>query len=154
MVGYVPQEVILFHDTLFANLTLGDPEITREAAEAALRAAGAWDFVSALPQGMDSMVGERGTLLSGGQRQRVALARALIRRPILLILDEATSALDPETERDVCAHVRTLMEESGLTVLAISHNTAWVDLADQVYRIAGHRAELVPRETARLAVGR
>lgn len=154
MVGYVPQEVILFHDTLFANLTLGDPEITREAAEAALRAAGAWDFVSMLPQGMDSMVGERGTLLSGGQRQRVALARALIRRPILLILDEATSALDPETERDVCAHVRALMEESGLTVLAISHNTAWVDLADRVYRIAGHRAELVPRETARLAVGR
>ena len=154
MVGYVPQEVILFHDTLFANLTLGETDITREDAEAALRASGAWDFVAALPQGLDSVVGERGTLLSGGQRQRVALARALIRRPALLILDEATSALDPATERDVCAKVRALMEETGLTVLAISHNTAWVDLADRVYRIARGQAELVPQESARLAVSR
>ena len=81
MLGYTPQETILFHDSVLANVTLEDPALTRDDAEKALRLAGAWEFVSTLPQGMDTVVGERGGKLSGGQRQRIALARALVRKP-------------------------------------------------------------------------
>ena len=140
MVGYVPQEVILFHDTIMANVTLGEPEITREDVQAALEAAGAWDFIAALPDGMDSVVGERGTLLSGGQRQRIAVARALVHKPTLLILDEATSALDPETEAAICRNLKALSVQTGLTILAISHQPAWVREADRVYQIHRGRA--------------
>ena len=141
MVGYVPQEVILFHDTILANVTLGEDGIGAEDARAALEAAGAWDFVAQLPDGMDSIVGERGTLLSGGQRQRIAVARALVHRPSLLILDEATSALDPETEAAICRNVVALMARSGLTILAISHQRAWIEAADRVYRLHRHHVE-------------
>ncbi|MFZ5866695.1 MAG: ABC transporter ATP-binding protein [Thermodesulfobacteriota bacterium] len=133
MIGYVPQEVILFHDTVHANVTLGDPALTRDDAEAALKAAGAWDFVSGLEAGMDTLVGERGTKLSGGQRQRIAIARALVRKPRLLILDEVTTALDPLTEEAIC---KTLKDLSGrITILAVSHQPALVEAADQVYRL-------------------
>jgi ATP-binding cassette, subfamily C, bacterial len=135
MVGYVPQEVILFHDSVLANVTLGDPELGREDAQAALAAAGAWDFVAQMPQGLDSIVGERGTLLSGGQRQRIAVARALINRPALLILDEATSALDPATEAAICRNLKDLVARTGLTILAITHQSAWVEAAHRVYHI-------------------
>jgi ATP-binding cassette, subfamily C, bacterial len=136
MVGYVPQEVILFHDSVFANVTLGNPELGRDDAQAALAAAGAWDFVAQMPQGLDSIVGERGTLLSGGQRQRIAVARALIHRPALLILDEATSALDPNTEAAICGNLKDLVAETGLTILAITHQSAWVEAAHRVYHVA------------------
>lgn len=141
MIGYVPQETVLFHDTILANVTLGDPALGREAAEAALKRAEAWEFVSALQSGLDTVVGERGGRLSGGQRQRIALARALVRNPRLLILDEATSALDPETERSICTTLQHLSRE--FTILAISHNQALVDVADRVYeldqgRLAAH----------------
>jgi ATP-binding cassette subfamily C protein len=135
MVGYVPQEVLLFHDTVLANITLGDPDLGPAEARAALVAAGAWDFVGQLPQGLDSIVGERGTLLSGGQRQRIAVARALINRPVLLILDEATSALDPSTEAAICRNLRDLVAETGLTILAITHQSAWVEAAHRVYHL-------------------
>jgi ATP-binding cassette subfamily C protein len=148
MVGYVPQEVILFHDSILANVTLEDPNLTRAQTEAALKAAGAWDFVSRLPAGMDSMVGERGALLSGGQRQRIAVARALVHRPTLLILDEATSALDPETEALMCSNLKDLGARTGLTLLAISHQAAWIEAADRVYHLANGRAVENP---ARLA---
>ena len=135
MVGYVPQEVILFHDSVLANVTLGDPDLGPEDARAALAAAGAWEFVTQMPQGLDSIVGERGTLLSGGQRQRVAVARALIHRPALLILDEATSALDPNTEAAICRNLKDLVADTGLTIVAITHQSAWVEAAHRVYHV-------------------
>jgi ATP-binding cassette subfamily C protein len=132
-VGYVPQEILLFNDTILANVTLGDPTITEAAAIRALETAGAMRFVAELPNGLFTLVGDRGVLLSGGQRQRIALARALVTEPTLLILDEATSALDPETEAEICAAVGR--QRGKLTVLAITHQPAWVELADRVYRI-------------------
>jgi ATP-binding cassette subfamily C protein len=135
MTGYVPQEVILFHDTIYANVALGDPQFDHATVRAALEAAGAWEFVSQLPEGMDNVVGERGALLSGGQRQRIAVARAIVHRPKLVILDEATSALDPETELAICNNLKDLSRRTGLTVLAITHQPAWVDAADRIYRV-------------------
>jgi len=118
-IGYVPQDTVLLHDSILANVTLSDPELSCADAEQALRSAGAWDFVAAMPDGMLTIVGERGSKLSGGQRQRIAIARALAHRPNLLILDEATSALDPESEKAIC---RTLAGLRGqVTMLAISH---------------------------------
>lgn len=135
--GYVPQELMLFHDTIFANVTLGEPQYARADAERALRQAGAWDFVAGLPDGIDTIAGERGALMSGGQRQRIAVARALVHTPKLLVLDEATSALDPQTEALIVRNVCQLARETGLTVLAISHHPAWVEAADRVLRLEG-----------------
>ncbi len=140
MIGYVPQETFLFHDTIMANVTLGDAEISRVEVETALRRAGTWAFVAALPDGMDTMVGERGAKLSGGQRQRIAIARALIHDPALLILDEATTALDPETEAGIVATVRRLTGK--VTVLSISHQPAMMRAADIVYRVNEGRVAL------------
>jgi len=143
MVGYVPQEVLLFSDTIFENVALGDPAITDADVRQALEDAGALDFVDSLPEGIRTPVGERGAKLSGGQRQRIALARALVHRPTLLILDEATSALDPATEAEICQTVRR--QAGTLTVLAITHQAAWVDIADRVYRVAGGTVEQLER---------
>jgi ATP-binding cassette subfamily C protein len=141
MIGYVPQDTVLLHDSVRLNVTLGDPSLNEQDVVHALRAAGAWDFVSAMPQGMDSSVGERGGKLSGGQRQRIAVARALVQRPRLLILDEATSALDPESE---VAIGRTLQELSGnLTIIAISHQPALAKSADRAYRLQDGKAVLI-----------
>lgn len=133
VIGYVPQETLLLHDTILHNVTLGDPELTPTDAEEALRAAGAWEFVRALPKGIHNVVGERGASLSGGQRQRIVIARALIRRPQLLILDEATSALDPASAAAICHTMQQL--RGSLTILAISHQQVLVDAADCVYRL-------------------
>jgi ATP-binding cassette subfamily C protein len=133
MIGYVPQEMLLLHDSILHNVTLDDPSLSEEDAVRALQAAGAWEFVSRIPAGIHSTVGERGTKLSGGQRQRIMIARALVHKPRLLILDEATSALDPE---NAAAIGKTMEDLRGrLTILAISHQTALVETADRVYRL-------------------
>jgi ATP-binding cassette subfamily C protein len=140
LIGYVPQEMFLFHDTLANNVTLRDPAISSKRVEEALRGAGAWDFVEFLPQGLDTVLGERGARLSGGQRQRIAIARALVRRPKLLILDEVTTALDPHTEAALCNTFEGL--KGQITVLAISHQPAIVRVADRVYRVVDGRVEV------------
>jgi ATP-binding cassette subfamily C protein len=141
MIGYVPQETLMLHASVAENVTLGDPEVSRDDTIAALRAAGAWEFVDTLPQGIDTLVGERGLRLSGGQRQRLALARALVRKPALLVLDEATTALDPANEREIC---ETLLRLRGaMTLLAICHHGHLVDIADHVYRVSHGKIEAV-----------
>ncbi|MDH3427786.1 MAG: ATP-binding cassette domain-containing protein, partial [Gemmatimonadota bacterium] len=133
--GYVPQELLLFHETIRRNVTLGNDAIPDADVERALRAAGAWQFVTELAEGLDHVVGERGGRLSGGQRQRIAIARALVERPRLLILDEATTALDPETEAAICRTLTNLKSE--VTIVAISHQAAMRDVADIVYEVEG-----------------
>jgi ATP-binding cassette subfamily C protein len=145
MIGYVPQDTILLHDSVIHNVTLGDPELTAVDAEQALRAAGAWDFVSHLPEGVNTIVGERGGKLSGGQRQRIVIARALINRPRLLILDEATSALDPESEEVVRQTMESI--KGHLTILAISHNRSMIQAADHVYQLTNGDAQLLDSES-------
>lgn len=139
-IGYVPQENLLLHDSVLHNVTLGDPALSVQDVERALVSAGAWEFVSRLPQGVHTHVGERGSMLSGGQRQRVMIARALVRRPRLLILDEATSALDPASALQLSDTVRALRGE--ITILAISHQAELVDVADRVYRLEAGRVVL------------
>jgi ATP-binding cassette, subfamily C, bacterial len=130
-IGYVPQEAFLFHDSVLINVTLEDPALSRADAEDALHAAGALDFVQAMPDGIDSVVGERGGRLSGGQRQRIMIARALARKPRLLILDEATTALDTKTEAAIIAELRKLSGQ--ITILALSHQPAMIEAADVVF---------------------
>ncbi len=145
MIGYVPQEQLLLHDSILMNVTFGDQELTETDVEDALKAAGAWDFVSTLPDGIHTNVGERGATLSGGQRQRIMIARALAHRPSVLILDEPTSALDPESEATISATLQKLRE--NYTILAISHQPALADLADNVYRLDGGGLEQVEAES-------
>ena len=133
MIGYVPQETLLLHDSIFINVTLGDPAITEREAQEALQKAGIWEFVKTRPKGIHSSVGQRGLMLSGGQRQRIAIARAIVRKPKLLILDEATTALDPENEAAICQTLRKLGGE--ITILAISHQPAVLEVADRGYRV-------------------
>jgi ATP-binding cassette subfamily C protein len=142
----VSQDLVLFHDTILANLTLGDPTISEADVVAALEAAGASGFVAAMPEGLHTIVGEKGTKLSGGQRQRIALARALVGKPELLILDEVTSALDPAAEAEICRQIAELAEK--VTVLAITHRKAWTDIADRVYTVGDAGIELAGRREA------
>jgi subfamily B ATP-binding cassette protein MsbA len=118
-IAIVSQEPVLFNDTIFNNLQLGRPDATRAEVEQAARDAFAHDFIQGLPQGYETMVGERGALLSGGQKQRIALARAFLRNAPILILDEATSALDSDSEAAIQAALKKLMV--GKTVLIIAH---------------------------------
>ena len=133
MIGYVPQEMVLLHDSVFHNVSMRDPGTSQEDVEQALRSAEAWDFVVRMPNGYDTVVGERGIRLSGGQRQRLSLARALVNRPSLLILDEPTTALDPHTEASIFETLRHLREE--ITILAISHQGSLIEAADVVYQL-------------------
>jgi ATP-binding cassette, subfamily C, bacterial len=133
LIGYVPQELILLHDSVYANVALGNPGIRRSDVRKVLEVAGAWGFVDALPDGMMTTVGQAGAKLSGGQRQRIALARALASRPKLLILDEVTSALDPRTEQEICDNIRSMADDT--TILAITHRPTFLEIADRIYQV-------------------
>jgi ATP-binding cassette subfamily C protein len=143
MIGYVAQEIVLFNDTIMANVGLGDQEIDEARVRAALEAAGLGPLMAELPEGLSTHIGERGFKLSGGQRQRIAVARALVHNPRLLILDEATSALDPTTEAEICA---TVAAQAGrTTVLAITHQPSWVERADRIYMVEDGKVRAVDR---------
>ncbi len=136
-VGYVPQESFLFHDSIRSNLVWARPEATDAEIEEALERAQALEFVRRLPEGIETVVGDRGAQLSGGERQRIAMARALLRRPTLLILDEATSALDEGNERAILDTLFAL--EGEVTVLLISHRSSALEGVERVYRMEGGR---------------
>jgi ATP-binding cassette, subfamily B, bacterial MsbA len=129
-VGIVTQETVLFNDTVRNNIAYGQPHVPPKEVEAAARAALAHDFISALPAGYDTVIGERGVRLSGGERQRLAIARALLKNAPVLILDEATSALDSESEALVQSALHNLM--SGRTVFVIAHRLSTVRRADRI----------------------
>jgi subfamily B ATP-binding cassette protein MsbA len=137
LMGIVSQETILLNDTVFANIAYGRSDFTLEQVQAAARAANAHDFVSQLPDGYATILGERGTRLSGGERQRIAIARALLRDPPILILDEATSALDMESERLVQEAIDRLMAHR--TTFVIAHRLATVQHADLIIVLAEGR---------------
>ncbi|ABI58780.1 MULTISPECIES: ABC transporter ATP-binding protein [Nitrosomonas] len=141
MIGYVSQDTVLLHDTILSNILVGDSTISVEDAERALRQAGAWDFVNSLPDGIHTIVGERGGMLSGGQRQRIAIARALAHQPKLLLLDEPTSALDPESERIICTTLQNLSKE--FTIIVVSHQPAVINAANRVFIVSNGKAELL-----------
>ena len=134
LIGYVPQEPLLVNDSVINNIALGATELSRSDVERALNQADALQFVNAMPQGMDTTVGEKGGRLSGGQRQRIALARALVHSPRLLILDEATSSLDRESELAVLATVDNL--KGKLTLLAVTHQQPMLERADHAWRLS------------------
>ena len=129
-VSVVPQESVLFEGTIHDNITYGLPHVPDERVTAALTVANAIEFVSALPDGWDTIVGERGARLAGGQRQRLAIARALIRDPRILLLDEATSALDAESEELVKQALAKLMR--GRTTLVVAHRLSTIREADRI----------------------
>jgi ATP-binding cassette subfamily B protein len=129
-IGIVPQDAVIFSTSAMENIRYGKPSATDEEVTAAARAAFAHDFITALPEGYDTFLGERGVRLSGGQRQRMAIARAMLKNPPLLLLDEATSALDAESERMVQAALESAMQ--GRTTLVIAHRLATVQKADRI----------------------
>jgi ATP-binding cassette, subfamily B, bacterial MsbA len=144
LTGIVSQDTVLFNDTVRANIAFGAPGVyTQTQVEAAARAANAHQFIHELPQGYDTVLGERGTRLSGGQRQRIAIARALLSDPPILILDEATSALDTESERLVQEAIDRLL--AGRTVFVIAHRLSTVEHAQQILVL--DRGRIVERGT-------
>ncbi len=133
--GFVPQEVFLFNDTILENILIGRGGYSDDDVWNALEKAGAKDFVKLLPEQLNSPVGEGGRKLSGGQRQRIAIARAILHRPQILLLDEATSALDSETEQVLLKTLRELSR--SVTIIFISHNKVVQEFADNIYQVDG-----------------
>jgi ATP-binding cassette subfamily B protein len=136
-VGLVSQETYLFHASVRENLRFAKPDATDPEIEAAARAARIHDLIASLPEGYDTVVGERGYRFSGGEKQRIAIARTILRNPPVLVLDEATSALDTQTERAVQAALDELAE--GRTTIAIAHRLSTVRHADQIVVLAEGR---------------
>ena len=129
-IGVVPQDTVLFNDTIGYNIAYGRDGATQEEVEDAARAAQIHDFIMALPQGYETTVGERGLKLSGGEKQRVGIARTLLKDPPILLLDEATSALDSETEHEIQDALRRAGQ--GRTVLTIAHRLSTIAEADRI----------------------
>jgi subfamily B ATP-binding cassette protein HlyB/CyaB len=147
----VLQENRLFNRSVRENIAVTDPGISLEAVMHAAKLAGAHEFISEMPEGYDTIVGEHGSNLSGGQRQRIAIARALVTNPRILIFDEATSALDFETERIIQTNMRAMCE--GRTVIIIAHRLTAVRHADNIVAMdkgqiveRGHHADLVEKD--------
>jgi ATP-binding cassette subfamily B protein len=136
-IGIVPQDTVLFNDTIEYNIAYGRPGASKDEIVAAARAAHIHDFVSRLPDGYQTMVGERGLKLSGGEKQRVAIARTLLKRPSILVFDEATSALDSKTERVIQAELEAIA--AGRTTLVIAHRLSTIVNADQIVVLDGGR---------------
>jgi ATP-binding cassette subfamily B protein len=128
-VALVEQTPVLFHASIAENIAYGRPGASRDEMAAAARAARIHEFISSLPQGYDTLVGERGQALSAGERQRIALARTLLRNPAILILDEPTSALDVATESSIAA---ALAELPAMTIIVITHRPALAEIADRI----------------------
>jgi subfamily B ATP-binding cassette protein MsbA len=145
-IALVSQEVVLFNDTIAANIAYGQMRVVPETEIiAAAQAAHAMEFIRELPDGMNTLVGEKGVRLSGGQRQRLAIARAILKNAPVLILDEATSALDSESERYVQAALETLMK--GRTTLVIAHRLSTIEKADRI--VVLQKGEIVEMGTHR-----
>jgi ABC-type multidrug transport system fused ATPase/permease subunit len=134
-IGYVPQSIFLTDDTLRRNIAFGlsKEKIDDDAVKSAIRLAQLEEFVASLPEGMETLVGERGVRLSGGQRQRIGIARALYHNPDVLVLDEATSSLDTETEHGVMQAVQALQGDK--TVIIVAHRLSTVEYCDRLYRL-------------------
>jgi ATP-binding cassette subfamily B protein len=137
VVGVVTQDAHLFHDTIGANLTYAKPDVTRDEMISALKSAQVWDLVSRLPEGLDTVVGDRGHRLSGGEKQRFAIARLLLKGPGLVVLDEATAHLDSESELAVQRALDTAL--AGRTALVIAHRLSTVRGADQILVVVDGR---------------
>ena len=148
-VGFVSQDVYLFHGTVRENLIYGHPDATDEQIRHAAEVAEAWDFIQRLPSGLDTIVGERGQKLSGGQRQRIAIARAVLKDPPILILDEATSAVDNETEAAIQRSLERISAER--TAVVIAHRLSTVRNADRIYVLEHGRVAEVGRHEDLLA---
>ena len=129
-IGVVPQDTVLFNDTIYYNIAYGCSDSTWDDIEKAAKAAQIHDFVTSLPLGYNTIVGERGLKLSGGEKQRVGIARTLLKNPPILLLDEATSSLDTETEQDIQESLIAMGQ--GRTVLIIAHRLSTVVHADQI----------------------
>ncbi|MBP2657691.1 MAG: lipid exporter, fused ATPase and inner rane subunit MsbA, partial [Firmicutes bacterium] len=139
-VGIVPQDTTLFNGTVYQNILYGNLTATEEEVTTAAKAANAHNFITAMPEGYETQIGERGTLLSGGQRQRICIARAILKNPRILILDEATSALDTESEALVQKALETLM--IGRTSFVIAHRLSTIRQADVILVLdKGHIVE-------------
>ena len=151
-IALVSQEVALFNDTVAANIAYGvNAGASREQIEAAAEAAHAMDFIRAMPQGMDTLIGEQGVRLSGGQRQRLAIARTILKNTPVVILDEATSALDSESEKHVQAALESLMK--GRTTVVIAHRLSTIENADRIVVLDGGRIAEIGSHTELLARG-
>jgi ABC-type multidrug transport system fused ATPase/permease subunit len=136
-IGYVPQETILFHASVWENLTLANPSASKAEVELAVWRAHAQGFIEALPEGYNTIIGDQGVKLSGGQRQRLGIARALLTNPVLLALDEAMSALDAESEAELSRTLEELRKQMG--VLIITHRLGAARTADTICVFDGGR---------------